>query len=263
MPSKLVYSAKAGQILDEMMLSAFRGTSLEVTSAEDRAAIAALITGSVGSVSGPVQKQTVKDPMAEITDAEDMAAPDPVSNEALDKIWELLDSGTVSGRPFNLLQLATVNETGAPEVRTIVLRQFDRKVPALFFVTDGRSSKAREIARDSRVALVGYDPISRKQLRLTGFASSVVDETARAVQWSRLSEQTQQTFDSPVAPSTAIQAGGQVVGVTDDGMTRYERYSLIRADLISIESLDISQAPHRRMWFWHAGGRWVGERQMP
>lgn len=195
---------------------------------------------------------------------DDQIDSDPRYREAFDRTWEALRSGATSGNPFNFLQLATVNERGSPEVRTIVVRQVDRNDAALYFVTDVRSPKMEDIGHNHNVALVGYDAASRVQIRLTGSANTVGDHERLAEQWGRLSEKTRDSFHSPVAPGTRLYPDEKVLSAVEkDEMSTFKRYCLMRVNLATLECLDISQAEHVRYCFVRSERGWLGARRAP
>ena len=69
------------------------------------------------------------------------------------------------------LQFATVDATGAPNVRTLLMRFLDARGPG--FVTDSGSTKAQEIAADPRVAAsLGWPELFRV-VRFRGVAEPV------------------------------------------------------------------------------------------
>jgi pyridoxine/pyridoxamine 5'-phosphate oxidase len=195
---------------------------------------------------------------------EDRIDRDPLCQDALDKAWKALEAGATSGNPFNFLQLATVNERGEPEARTIVLRQANRNEAALYFVTDSRSPKMADIAHNHTVALVGYDPASRVQIRLTGIAGTVGDHAKLANQWNLLSERTRDSFNSPVASGARMQSDGTVLpDVQKASMSPFERCCLMRVELATLERLDISQTVHLRFCFVRSDRGWLGTRRAP
>jgi len=82
-------------------------------------------------------------------------------------------------KPDVYAQIATIDaETGAPRVRTVVIRGFlgeylsaatkDTAGDALVFCTDARSGKIPDIAKDSRSEIAWYFPETREQFRVTG-----------------------------------------------------------------------------------------------
>jgi hypothetical protein len=182
---------------------------------------------------------------------------DAAERVALEEAWAALEAGTKSGSPFNLLQLATVSTANRPRVRTIVLRQCRRAVRQLFFVSDSRSLKLRDIAHQSEVSLVAYDPASWTQLRLSGRAQIEADEVERQAQWERLSERTRRSFDTPVEPGTLVTTDGKSGKYPEqDGSTPFDRFALIKVELWCMEHLNISQEDHLRFQFHWNDGCW-------
>lgn len=189
---------------------------------------------------------------------------DPQCQQALDKAWEELQAGSISGNPFNFLQLATVSARGQPEVRTIVLRQADRAEAALYFVTDVRSPKVEDIDGEHKVALVGYNPASRVQIRVTGTAATVSDRDRLSYHWDRLSEKTRDSFSAPAAPGARLLSdGGTAPDLEQDEMSAFKRFCLVRVELATLERLDISQIEHVRFCFVRSDRGWLGARRAP
>ena len=88
-------------------------------------------------------------------------------------------------------QIATIDaETGAPRVRTVVIRGFlseylsttakDKAADALVFCTDARSGKIPDIAKDSRSEIAWYFPETREQFRVTGTLTTSANANANA-----------------------------------------------------------------------------------
>ena len=95
------------------------------------------------------------------------------------------------------LQLATVGLDGAPRCRTVVFRGFQEGGNTLLAITDGRSQKVEEIARDSRAQVHWYFVRSREQFRMdtrVTIADLVSQERLVADVWSRLSEAARAQF---------------------------------------------------------------------
>ncbi len=149
-------------------------------------------------------------------------------------------------------------------MRTIVLRDADNTEAALYFVTDSRSPKMDDFDHDRNVALVGYDPASRVQIRLTGIASTVGDYDLLAYHWSRLSEKTRASFNAPVAPGTRLLSDGSLPSdVRHDNMSAFERFCPIRVEISDIDRLDISRNEHVRFCFKRTYRGWLGGRRAP
>jgi pyridoxine/pyridoxamine 5'-phosphate oxidase len=80
-----------------------------------------------------------------------MTTPEP--DAALAATWRSLVEATTRRTAWTLRALATVDGTGAPSVRSIILRDCDPDAGTVAFATDARSAKVAEIGAQPRVAL--------------------------------------------------------------------------------------------------------------
>ena len=86
------------------------------------------------------------------------------ANDILADVWSRLAAGAAgSDHPYRNAFVATLDTTGAPTVRTVVLRAADRSAGTIDFHTDCRSSKVAQLRRDARVGWVFWDAADRVQ----------------------------------------------------------------------------------------------------
>jgi pyridoxamine 5'-phosphate oxidase len=78
----------------------------------------------------------------------------------------------------NAMTLATVDATGQPAARTVLLKGIDRR--GLTFYTNLDSRKARELAANPRAALLFWWPPHARQVRFEGAIERVADAEADA-----------------------------------------------------------------------------------
>ena len=83
----------------------------------------------------------------------------------------------------NAMQVATVDAEGLPNVRTVLLKGFDRR--GFVFYTNLRSAKGREALGAKKAALVFHWKTKRRQVRARGPLEQVGDEEADAYYASR------------------------------------------------------------------------------
>jgi pyridoxamine 5'-phosphate oxidase len=111
----------------------------------------------------------------------------PISSEELQDthlfekaIWRLLARGAVDAKhAFRLCSIATVNEAGKPDTRTVVMRECDMTNKTLSFHTDIRSGKVAHLEKHPDVCMLFWDPKQSLQLRVYGQAViHHLDETA-------------------------------------------------------------------------------------
>lgn len=76
----------------------------------------------------------------------------------------------------NAIALATVDESGLPNVRVVLLKQIERD--AFVFYTNYESAKARELDRSRMAAFVMHWKSLRKQVRVRGSVSREDDAAA-------------------------------------------------------------------------------------
>ncbi|KAK3234695.1 hypothetical protein CYMTET_55054 [Cymbomonas tetramitiformis] len=102
------------------------------------------------------------------------------------------------------VQLATVRPDGKPACRTVVFRGFLNETDTIQFVTDNRSRKVEEIAKNPSAEVAWYLPNSREQYRMSGTLQVVNDEEkdpflaqARRDMWARQSEGAQAQYAWP------------------------------------------------------------------
>ena len=156
------------------------------------------------------------------------------------------------------LQLATVAADGTPRVRTLVFRGWASPA-ALDLLTDGRSTKAGELARQPAVELCWLLPRARCQFRLRGRRLVLPAEqelAERLRHWQQLSPSGRALWGWP-APGEPLAAGSTFPDQLADDTPLPEPFSLLRIALEQVELLSLSGHPHqRRSWRLEAGGGW-------
>ena len=117
----------------------------------------------------------------------------PAPGEALDpatasdplavfRAWLAEAGGTEVNDP-NAMQLATVDETGLPNLRTVLLKGFD--VRGFVFYTNHGSAKGRELLASRKAALLFHWKSLRRQVRVRGAVEEVSAEESDAYYASR------------------------------------------------------------------------------
>ncbi|HEU5358266.1 MAG TPA: pyridoxamine 5'-phosphate oxidase, partial [Gemmatimonadales bacterium] len=81
------------------------------------------------------------------------------------------------------MALATADEHGAPSVRMVLLKGFDKR--GFVFFTDRRSGKGSELAVNPHAALLFWWPELERQVRVTGAVSRTTDAESEAYFRSR------------------------------------------------------------------------------
>jgi len=102
--------------------------------------------------------------------------------------WTLFESWFEEARASeindpNAMALATVDESGLPNVRMVLLKGTDRR--GFTFFTNTESNKGRELLATRKAAIVLYWKSLRRQVRARGGVTLVTDEEADAYYRSR------------------------------------------------------------------------------
>ncbi|MEF2070441.1 pyridoxamine 5'-phosphate oxidase [Consotaella aegiceratis] len=116
---------------------------------------------------------------------------DPLKDDELHAAEEPLDlfaawmKDAEAGEPNNpnAMALATVDETGLPDVRMVLLKDFDSR--GFVFYTNFQSNKGRQLLATRKAALCFHWKSLRRQVRLRGDIEIVSEEEADAYFASR------------------------------------------------------------------------------
>ncbi len=95
----------------------------------------------------------------------------------------LEEAGTTEPNDPNAMQLATVDASGLPNVRTVLLKEIEDD--AFVFYTNFGSAKGRELDAAGKAAFVMHWKSLRRQVRARGPVSRVADAQADAYYHSR------------------------------------------------------------------------------
>lgn len=110
------------------------------------------------------------------------------------KKW--MEEATTSRNPDpTAMTLSTVDESGFPSSRIVLLKKID--LNKLFFYTNYKSRKAREIQNNSGIAAHFYWPELERQVKIAGFAERVKDSDSDLYFSSRPSESQISAWASP------------------------------------------------------------------
>lgn len=98
---------------------------------------------------------------------------------AIERISNAIERATETGRRnMNAMSLATVDASGAPSVRHVLLKSIDRT--GLRFFTDARSEKARDLAANAHTSVCFYWEPIEEQARVDGWAERLSDAEVAA-----------------------------------------------------------------------------------
>ncbi|MCB6184803.1 pyridoxamine 5'-phosphate oxidase family protein [Leeia sp. TBRC 13508] len=93
-------------------------------------------------------------------------------DETLVHAWRLIEQGVNDPRVgAHLPVIATVDEMGFPQVRTVVLRAARSATREVIFYTDIRSQKIKDLQHQQHLVMQFYDHAQKIQVQLKGIAT--------------------------------------------------------------------------------------------
>ena len=170
----------------------------------------------------------------------------------LQNAWASLVRGVRDRRsPFHTPTIATIAADGRPRMRTVVLRAADPVQRVLRFHTDLRSAKIVEIARDSRIALHGYDRADKLQIRVEGIASVHSDDGVADQAWEASRLMSRACYATQPGPGSPLENESDFFIPADEDEINAGRsnFSAVIIRVESIETLYLDHEGHRRAIF--------------
>lgn len=136
--------------------------------------------------------------------------------------------------------VASLDSSGAPTARVMVLRAFDPTAWRCDLHTDARSAKTIGLERDPRAALTFWDPKANLQLRLAGLARLREDHAA----WRALSDGARATYAVVPAPGAPIPTSdGYALGDRDAAAAQFR---VLEFTPTAIDWLHLAAEGHHR-----------------
>jgi pyridoxamine 5'-phosphate oxidase len=160
------------------------------------------------------------------------------------RLWdELALASHTRGHGWRTPALATVGLDGAPDARTVVLREVDAGQQTLVLYTDARSPKVAQLAGEPRASLLLWCAQLGWQLRLR---VSITVETAGlgvSSRWARLMmTPSAQDYLSPLPPGSPLD---HPLPQRDSR----EHFAVLTAQVHSMDWLHLDRAGHQRARF--------------
>ncbi|MBD2567638.1 Npun_F5749 family FMN-dependent PPOX-type flavoprotein [Anabaena lutea] len=150
------------------------------------------------------------------------------------------------------LQLATVRENGCPANRTVVFRGFLDDTNQLKFITDIRSAKAEQIAKQAAAEICWYFPNTREQFRITGELILVSADShphlqpARIKMWQELSDAARLQFAWPTPGQMRITTPEAFTPPVPDPIQPGENFCLLLLEPTQVDHLELRGEPQNR-----------------
>ena len=160
-------------------------------------------------------------------------------------------------------QLATVAEGGFPANRTVVFRGFLEGTNRLKIITDIRSKKIEQIAKNSLGEVCWYFTKTREQFRLAGQINTIKAEHShtqlgqiRTLVWQEISDAARGQFAWPPPGEKRAEATAFELG-SPDKIEPLPNFCLFLLEPVKVEHLELKGTPQNR-WLYQrqANGLW-------
>jgi pyridoxamine 5'-phosphate oxidase len=187
-------------------------------------------------------------------------------------IWMRLVRGGADRRsPFHTPVVASLDASGLPQQRVMVLRKCVEADATMRFHTDLRSTKVSEIGTSARVSVLGYDAAAKIQIRASGRATvSDAGECADAA-WSASSPSSRRCYLTRYAPGSitdkpisglppSLESRVPERSETESGRANF---AVLMITLDTLEWLYLAHDGHVRARFMQEEGVWKGQWLIP
>ena len=168
---------------------------------------------------------------------------------SLEHAWKMLHDGAIDRRaPFHVATLATVDQRGHPQARSVVLRDCNVVQRWVRFNTDMRTEKAKNIEVDRKAAILFYDAPAKVQIRLQ-VRLEILKGDALGHIWRDTPHYSRECYQVTSAPGVAIESPHDVLFDADAADEGAEHFAPVRAHIEELEWLYLAVRGHRRARF--------------
>lgn len=178
-------------------------------------------------------------------------------NDPLEQVFRSVCSELARGvldkrHPFRYMIMSTV---GTEEIaaRYVVLRKVDEDLN-LYFYTDLRTEKIRQLQKNDSCTLLGYHPNKKAQLRINGRASIHCQDALAREHWKNVQGRAQKAYNPVIAPGKPINHPIEAHAWPEVMTDQY--FTVIVVSPFSMEILQLDKLEHTRARFDHDGSRW-------
>lgn len=171
------------------------------------------------------------------------------------EIWRQLEAAVDDSlHPWRTPVLATINGHLA-DARTVVIREVEPRDRRFMIYTDERASKVAQLLSHPVGTLVMWSQPMGWQLRCRVHLAIEMSGLAASSRWARIKlSPAAQDYLSPLPPGTAIAAPSPA---PSHATVARDYFSIITAQVLSLDWLELHEQGHRRARFDGGQGTWL------
>lgn len=153
---------------------------------------------------------------------------------------EWIKAKTKKNHPYRYFVLGTANTEGLPELRTVVLRDFNAEKMQFVVYTDARTAKLKSLARNPKAELLFYNGPRLTQIRVR---AELISAEADPELFKKQHEGAQKDYTTSLPPGTIIKGIDQVNYTTEN------HFQKLIFQASAVEYLKLKRPNHIRMLF--------------
>ena len=163
---------------------------------------------------------------------------DPFLTAKPDFLWGYLaDIAADSANPARIITLATVDTSGQPQARSVILREAQPWTLTVY--SDRRSPKVEQLKQQPQAQLLFWDMDKRWQLRSAAKAEVITAGAETEQLWERIKDtHAAQDYLTPQAPGEFLDS--------DAPAQEQPQLAILRFHLTEIDWLELRREGHRR-----------------
>lgn len=161
---------------------------------------------------------------------------------------EWIKAKTKKNHSYRYFVLGTSDGTGSPELRTVVLRDFDADNMQFTLYTDARTAKLKSLMENPKAELLFYNGPRLTQIRVK---VELVSAKADAALFKQQHEGAQKDYTTMLPPGTAISGIDKVEYTTEN------HFRKLTFQAFKIEFLKLKRPNHIRMLFEKTETGWT------
>lgn len=172
-----------------------------------------------------------------------------------DIVWQQLARAVADAGSALRWPVVATSGVNGPSARVMVLRNVDRDACTLWFYTDLRAAKVVEVSVDSRIAVTGYDPEARLQLRLQG-EGRMLTGAAVASRWQEIGVSGRKAYATLRPPGSRLDEPGSGLPHEISAADAEANFAVLEVRVDQLEWLLLASSGHRRARYKYVDGAW-------
>ena len=171
-------------------------------------------------------------------------------NDIFSNQWNQLELAVKEAKHnYHLFALSTIDRDSS-DIRTVVLRNVNKKNHSISFHTDIRSPKFEQITKNPSVSVLFYDGQARTQIRMVGTASICAEENKLNSLWENLSIESKKCYMGEIAPSGPLLGKTTINKIKEkDPNEGYNNFARVTINASKMDILLLHHLGHRRIEF--------------